>query len=56
MNKCSLNCVFYYYEGDTNCDECRHPDLDAENPEHCPGYISKEDAQADAKYKDKDKY
>ena len=56
MNKCSGDCVYDYYEYDTNYGECRHPDFDTENPDHCPGYYSKEDARADAKYKDSDKY
>jgi len=49
MNKCSGDCVYDYYEYDTNYGECRHPDFDPEKPDHCPGYISKEDAKSDAK-------
>jgi len=57
MNNCSdRGCVYDYHEDDTNYGECRHPDFDPENPDNCPGYYSKEDARADAKHKDKDKY
>jgi len=56
MNKCAGDCVYDYYEYDTNYGECRHPDFDPEKPDHCPGYVSKEDAKSDAKYKDRDKY
>uniref|UniRef100_A0A6M3LHC3 Uncharacterized protein n=1 Tax=viral metagenome TaxID=1070528 RepID=A0A6M3LHC3_9ZZZZ len=49
-------CVWYYYESDTNWKECRHEDYDIENPDHCPGEYAIEDAKADAKYKDCDKY
>ena len=56
MNKCSGDCVYDYYEYDTNYGECRHPYFDPEKPDHCPGYYSREEARADAKYKDRDKY
>jgi len=56
MNKCSGDCVYDYYESDTNYGECQHPDFDIEKPDHCPGYLSKEQAKADAKYSHKDKY
>jgi len=49
MNRCDGDCVYDYYEEDTNYGECRHPDFDPEKPDHCPGYYSKEDAKADAK-------
>ena len=49
-------CVYDYYEPDTNWGECKHPDYNEELPDKCPGYYSKEDAKADAKYKDRDKY
>ena len=49
MNKCSGNCVFDYYEYDTNYGECRHPDFDPNNPDRCPGYLSKDDSIYDAK-------
>ena len=52
MNKCSGDCVYDYYEYDTNYGECRHPDFDIENPDHCQGYYSKEDAMADANLRD----
>jgi len=54
MNKCSGDCVFDYYEHDTNYGECRHPDFDPEKP-GCPGYISKEDAKSDAKLRNAEK-
>ena len=50
------SCVFYYYEADTNWSECTHKDYDIEKPDYCPGRYSIEDAKADAKYKDNDKY
>ncbi len=56
MNKCSGDCVYDYYESDTNWGECRHPDFDIEKPDHCPGYLSREQVKADAKYSHKDKY
>ena len=56
LTKCNGDCVYDYYESDTNYGECRHPDFDIEKPDFCPGYCSKEDARADAKYKDRDKY
>ena len=56
MHKCSGDCVYDYYENDTNYGECIHPDFDPENPDKCPGYLSKGDAKADAKYGHRDKY
>ena len=49
-------CVYDYYEPDTNWGTCKHPNYNEELPDKCPGYYLKEDAKADAKYKDQDKY
>jgi len=51
MNKCSGDCVYDYYEYDTNWGECQHPDFDPEKPDRCPGYYSKEDAKAETRIK-----
>jgi len=56
MDSNCRGCVWYYYEPDTNWKECRHEDYDIENPDHCPGEYSIEDAKADAKYGNRDKY
>ena len=48
MPECS-GCVYDYYESDTNFKACKHPKFDIEKPDHCPGYLSKEEAKADAK-------
>ena len=55
MNKCSGDCVYDYYEYDTNYGECQHPDFGPENPDRCPGYHSKANAWADAKLRDAEK-
>ncbi len=54
-SECS-GCVYDYYESDTNWGCCKHPNFDEEKPDHCPGYLSKEQAKADAKYSRNDKY
>jgi len=38
MNKCSGDCVYDYYEFDTNYGECQHPDFDPEKPDRGLGY------------------
>ena len=56
MNSECWDCIFYYYERDTNFKLCKHPDYDVNKPDHCPGQYSKDDAKADAKYGHCDKY
>ena len=52
-----VDCVFEYYEDDTNWWECRHPehneDWDCDGCEH---FYDRETAKADAKYGSCDKY
>ena len=53
-NDCA-NCVYCHYEEDVNYLVCNHPDYDEET-DVCPGRYSIEDARADARYKDCEKY
>lgn len=50
-------CVWFYEEKDVNWKECKHPDHTEEDElEECKDYYSKEDAKADSKYREYDKY
>jgi len=51
-------CVHYVYESDTNFSYCTHREHPSGSvlPEECEDYYSIEDAKADAKYGDKEKY
>ena len=54
------DCCWYVYEKDCNAQYCRHidhEDSEEDDPcSECRDYYTIEDAKADAKYRDKDKY
>lgn len=51
-------CTYYRYESDTNYTYCIKTPFDEERMElsDCPDYYNKDDASADAKYGDCDRY
>lgn len=51
-----VNCVYEYYEDDTNWWECRHPDYDEDWECPCEHHYDKQSAKDDAKYGSCDKY
>ncbi len=55
MTDC-FDCIYRYYESDTNYKTCLHPDYNEDDPDTCPGYYSEADAKADAKLSKCDKY
>jgi len=59
----NTDCVWYYEERDVNWRECKCPDLEDEwaegtrqDCEECKHYYTKDDAKADAKYRDEERY
>ncbi len=54
------NCIYSYYESDTNYWECTCPECEEEEEKErlpdCPHQYSIDDAKADAKYGSRDKY